>query len=403
MFTSITLKHAEDILRAFEIEPRPLDRLVDTFYRRNRNLGSKERQFISEAVFGVMRWKRRIDGVMQLAGIKKVTNRQRIAAYVLWKGLGETADCESLKGILGADLNYDAPPQRFPGGEAAYWSFPDFIYDRLVKYKGGEWAAKVASALNEKAEVVIRTNILRIDREGLQSILGGEGIESRPTDHSPFGLILKERTNLNSLKSFKDGLFEVQEEASQLIGLFVDPKGGETIIDACAGAGGKTLLMAMIMRGEGRIVASDTNIGKLKTLKERAKHAHVKNIEVVLPHKLKDYYRDSADAVLIDAPCTGTGTLRRNPDLKWRLNENDIANCIKMQKEILTDSALLVKRGGRLIYVTCSILPDENEEIAEWFKKKSGWELNGDYFRTDPSLQPMDGFFAAIFIRPDKI
>jgi len=378
------IKHAEAILRAYEIEPKPLDRLIDAYYRRNRNLGPKERRLISDAVFGVMRWKRRLDGILQLEGIDRPTHRQRIAAYIEGK------------------LKVEPQMKRFPGGLAAYWSFPDFIYDRLVGYKGEEWAAKVASAVNEEAWLVIRANTLKIDRSGLQKILKGEGVESRPTDRSPFGLILEERMNLNSLESFKKGLFEVQDEASQLIGLLVDPKKNEIIIDACAGAGGKTLLMAMLMNGEGKIVASDTNIRKLKTLKERAKQAGAKNIEVVLPHKLKDYYRESADAVLIDVPCTGTGTLRRNPDLKWRLSEGDISNCVKTQKEILSDSLLLVKRGGRLIYVTCSILPDENEDVAGWFQKKYSWELTGDYFRTDPSSESMDGFFAAVFRRPQK-
>lgn len=398
MVITNVLKHAENILRAFEIEPRPLDRMIDAYYRRNRNLGSKERQLISGMVFGVMRWRRRLDGVLLLGGVKKIADHQRIAAYVLWKG--PDVEREQVKGIVGSDLNFDIEPKSFPGGPAAYWSYPDFIYDRLAKFKGGEWAAKIASALNEQAQVCIRTNILKSDRDGLQKLLRGDGIESTPSQFSPFGLVLEGRANFDALSSFKKGFFEVQDEASQLVGLFVNPKESDIIIDVCAGAGGKTLLLAMLMKGEGRIVASDTNIRKLRTLKERAKQAGVKNIEVVLPHKLKEYYRENADVVLIDAPCSGTGTLRRNPDLKWRLNEGDIANCANSQKEILADSLLLVKKGGRLIYVTCSILPDENEEVVGWFKKKFGWEIIGDYFRTDPSEESMDGFFAAILKKP---
>lgn len=380
--SSSVVKHAEDILRAYEIEPKPLDRMIDAFYRRNRNLGPKERQLISDVVFGVMRWRRRLDGILQLEGVDHATHKQRVAAYMDGK------------------LKVEPQIKRFPGGAAAYWSYPDFIYDRLVRYKGEEWAAKIASALNEEGSLVIRTNILKIDRDGLQKKLRSEDIESQPTAQSPFGLVISKRVNLNSLKSFKDGLFEVQDEGSQLIGLLVGPKENEIILDVCAGAGGKTLLLAMLMKGKGRIVASDENIRKLRILKERAKQAGVKNIEVVLPHKLKEYYRESADVVLIDSPCTGTGTLRRNPDLKWRLGEGDISNCVKAQKQLLSDSALLVKKGARLIYVTCSILPDENEDVAEWFKKKFAWESVGDYFRTDPSEKSMDGFFAAVFERP---
>jgi 16S rRNA (cytosine967-C5)-methyltransferase len=356
--------------------------MLDSYYRTHRELGSKDRHQIADVVFGIMRWRRRLDGVLKLEGIARPTHAQRISAYVEGKH----------------DLNSD--PKRFPGGPAAYWSYPDFIYDRLVRYKGNEWAANVAVSLNREASVVIRVNSLKTSRDELKKILSSEGHETEATRSSPLGLILPGRININSLKSFKDGLFEVQDEASQLVGLLVDPKKDENVIDVCAGAGGKTLLMAMLMGGEGRIVASDTNIRKLKILKERAKQAGAKNINVVLPNKLKDYYRDSADALLIDAPCTGTGTLRRNPDLKWRLRESDIENCIKAQKDILTDCALLVKKGGRLIYATCSILPDENEEVANWFVKKTGWELIGENFRSDLSEISMDGFFAAQFKRP---
>jgi len=382
--TDNIVKHAAHILRSFEIEPRPLDRMLDEYYRGNRNIGSKDRQIISNTLFGIMRVKRRLDGVLQLEGIKNPTHVQRVTAFLESKH----------------DLKAD--PDRFPGGPAAYWSYPDFIYDRLVKYRGKEWAATIVAALENEAKVVIRVNTLKIDRDKLQKILNSEGIESHLTDRSPFGLILSRRINLNSFKSFKDGLFEIQDEGSQLLGLLIDPKKDETVIDVCAGAGGKTLLIAMLMEGGGKIIASDINIRKLKILKGRARQAGVKNIKVVLANKLKEYYRDSADAVLIDAPCTGTGTLRRNPDLKWRLGESDIENCVKTQKEILADCTSLVKKGGRLIYATCSLLPDENEQVVDWFIKKFGWELAGDYFRTDPSKESMDGFFAAVIKRPSR-
>lgn len=377
----ISAKHIENILRAFEIEPRPMDRMLDSYYRRNRGLGSKERRLISEAVFGIMRWKRRIDGVLKPEGI--ATNSQRISAYLEGKHIIKT------------------DPKRFPGGPAAYWSYPDFIYDRLVKWKGSDWAQQIAAALGERAKLVIRANTQKTSRDDLQKILHDEGVKSVATKFSPFGLMVPERVNLNTLKSFKAGLFEVQDEASQLVGLFVDPKKDETIIDVCAGAGGKTLLLAMLMEGQGRLIVSDIDDRKLKILKQRARQAGVSNIEVTSPDKLKGFVH-IADAVLVDAPCSGTGTLKRNPDLKWRLTEDELSKRIQEQKQILSDASRFVKRPGRLIYVTCSILPDENEEVAQWFQKKFGWESGGDYFRTDPSLQSMDGFFAAVFNRPGK-
>jgi len=408
------IKNAENILRAFEIEPRPLDRMVDAYYRQHRNLGAKERQIISETVFGVMRWKRRLDGVLMVSGINRPTRVQCIAAYLLWKI--QDVDQKSIHTIISKSLDFDPPLKAFPGGPAAFWSYPDFIYKRLVKWKGEVWAAKIAAALNEKAQVVIRVNALKIDRDELQKQLEKDGVKSTSTTYSPYGLVLQERVNLNSLSSFKQGLFEVQDEASQLVGLLVAPKEGETIIDVCAGAGGKTLLMAMLMKGRGKIIASDIDTRKLSILKQRAKQAGVGNIEILSPDKVKERYEQRADALLIDAPCSGTGTLRRSPDLKWRLNDNDLTDRIEMQKQLLEKSTRLVKPAGRLIYATCSILPAENEDIALWFQKKFSWNIiqvsellnitdkdqlvtPEGYFRTDPSIMSMDGFFGCVFRR----
>jgi 16S rRNA (cytosine967-C5)-methyltransferase len=408
------IKHAENILRAFEIEPKPIDRIVDAYYRQHRNLGSKERQLISEAVFGVMRWKRRLDGTFILGGIPRPTLAQRIAAYLLPNIQG--IDRESLLTIIGQSLDFDPPLKSFPGGASAFWSYPDFIYERLVKWKGEDWAAKTAQSLNEKAQVVIRVNALKIDRDELQKQLEKDGVESIPTKYSPYGLVLKERVNLNSLSSFKQGLFEVQDEASQLIGLLVTPKEGEIIIDMCAGAGGKSLLMAMLMGNRGKIIASDIDNRKLSILRKRAKQAGVENIEILSPGKVKERYDQRADALLIDAPCSGTGTLRRSPDLKWRLTESDLRDRIEMQKQLLEESTKLLRSSGRLIYATCSILPDENEDIAYWFQKKFSWKIiqvsellnitdkdqlvtPEGYFRTDPSIMSMDGFFGCVFRR----
>lgn len=394
------LKHVENILRRFEIEPMPMDHLVDSYYRNHRNLGSRERRIISETVFGIMRWKRRLEGVLFLAGIKKPTYVQLGEAYLSWK--------EDR-----SEFNFETPVSKFPGGPSAYFSYPPFIYESLVAWAGSEWANKVLSALNEPADVVIRANLLKISRDDLQKALEAKNIDSTPTRFSPFGLALKDRINLNSLSLFREGFFEVQEEASQLVGLIADPGQDELVIDSCAGAGGKTLLLAMIMGNKGRIIASDSDESKLKILRKRARQAGVSNTVTLPAGKLRDEYREKADVLLLDAPCSGTGTLRRNPDIKWRLAKADVANHAAAQKKLLADHSSLLKKSGRLIYATCSILPQENEEVADWFVKKYGWKILSvkgllkipgeedfvspqGYFRTNPNKMPVDGFFASI-------
>jgi 16S rRNA (cytosine967-C5)-methyltransferase len=411
------LKHIENILRRFDIEPKPMDHIIDSYYRTHRSLGPKERRFVSDTVFGIMRWKRRIEGALYLAGIKKPSFLQIVSAYLLWRGGKSLVSNETLLlSISDLRLNFETPVSKFPGGPSAYWSFPQFIYDKLVQWKGIEWTEKILPALNEEAGPVIRTNILKISRNELQKALKAEGVDSTPTKYSPFGLVLKERTNLNSLALFKEGMFEVQEEASQLVGLIVNPGHNELVIDCCAGAGGKTLLLAMLMGNKGRVIASDFDDSKLKILKRRARQAGITNIEVLTADKLTKQYAGKADALLLDAPCSGTGTLRRNPDIKWRITEVDVADNVVLQRKLLTDYSSLIKKGGRLIYATCSILPQENEEVAEWFSLKSGWKTlsvrglleipneeifvtRQGYFRTDPGSVSMDGFFASVMQR----
>lgn len=412
------LKHVENILRRFDIEPGPMDHLVDSYYRNHRNLGSRERRLVSETVFGVMRWKRRLEGALFLAGIRKPSYFHIAAAYLLWKGAGVSISKEELCSLIAApvELDFETPVLKFPGGPAAYLSYPSFIYDKLAQWGGVEWAQKTLSALNEPADVVLRANVLKISRDDLQKALTAEKINSTPTRFSPFGLLLKERINLNSLPLFREGFFEVQEEASQLVGLVVSPGQGEIVIDSCAGAGGKTLLLAMLMGNKGRIISSDADASKLKILRKRARQAGVSNTEVLPAGKLRDEYREKADALLLDAPCSGTGTLRRNPDIKWRLTEADVANHVAVQKKLLADYSPLIKKGGRIIYATCSILPQENEEVVDWFVSKHGWKalsakgllkIPGEenfvspqgHFRTDPAKMPVDGFFASILQR----
>jgi len=413
------LGHIINILRRFDIEPKSMDRILDSYYRSHENLGPKERKFISDTVFGIMRWKRHIEGIFSHAGVKKPAYKEFISAYLLWRQKQGVKLDGDLSGIVrDIPIKFEIPISKFPGGPSAYFSFPQFIYDILIQSMGSESTHKLLMALNEPADIVIRTNIMKIGREELQKALKEEGIDSTPTKYSPFGLILKERVNFNALNLFKEGFFEVQEEASQLIGLLTAPKAGELVIDLCAGAGGKTLLLAMLLKNKGRIIASDRDEKKLNIIKRRARRAGISNITILSLSKLIKEYKGKADVLLIDAPCSGTGTLRRNPDIKWRIKEKDIMEYVKMQKELLIMHSSLVKKGGRLIYATCSILPNENEEVAKWFlgKYKFDWKLINaaekldisdrekfispeGYFKSGPSSVKMDGFFAFILQR----
>ncbi len=384
MENKAAVRNMEAILRAFEIEPGPLDRMLKSFFRKNPAIGSKQRRFISDTLFGLMRWQRTIDAILFADGIRNPSPRQRIEEF-----LKRVSAIE-----IDAKTMFSEP--------AIIFSFPDHIYSRLVRGFGKERAALIASAMNGGGKLVIRANTLKIDRDGLIEVLAREGVASIRTESSPFGLILPERINLASLVSFKEGLFEVQDEGSQMVGLFVAPKGDDLVVDYCAGAGGKALLLAMLMNGNGRIIASDIERRKLTLLKERARIAGADNVQILPVDRLKKDLEGKADIVLVDAPCSGTGTLKRNPDIKWRLSMGDISRRVKEQKEILADASKLVKRGGRLVYVTCSVLPDENEDVADWFRRTFFWEKDGDNFRTDPAIGSMDGFFAAAFRRPRR-
>lgn len=412
----MNLKHIENIIRSFAIEPKPLDKIVGDYYRRHKEIGSKQRRFISNAVFGIMRWRRRLEGILQKANITKPSNLQIIAAYLLWTKLHSEVELQKLPTFIGKPLDFDITEDKFPNGKAAYWSYPNFIFDKFVNWKGDKWASKTAAALNEEADVIVRANTIKITRDELKNKLEDEGVNSKPTLFSPWGLLLESRLNLPGLDSFKKGFFEIQEEASQLVGFLVNPKTDELILDVCAGAGGKTLLLAMLMQNKGRIIASDVNETKLNNLKKRAKLACVANLQVLSPEKLIHKYKNQVDALLIDAPCSGTGTLRRNPDLKWRISEEDLKTHVDKQKDLLKTYAPLVKKQSRLIYVTCSILPDENEDVINWFRQSYPWKVinindllkipykekfitKEGYFRTDPATGSMDGFFGCVLER----
>lgn len=393
------VEHAASILRMFEIEPRPLDRIVDHYFKKHRELGSRLRRAIADAVFGVARWRRRIDGLLLGDGVKKPGWRDRVLAF-------EEA----------GDRIADVSPKKFPGGDAAYHSFPDFLYGMIREQYGAEGVAQLASALNREQRPTLRINSLKTERDDAMRRLESAGIECEMTERSPYGIRLSERIDLKSNDLFARGLIEIQDEGSQLTCLLASPERGRVVLDACAGAGGKSLMIAMLMGGAGRIVAHDSDEKKLRETGRRAARAGVK-IETTNEEPSVSA-RDSFDLVFVDAPCSGTGTLRRCPDIRWRIDEETIEGRVAEQKEILRKYSRCVRQGGRLVYATCSILRQENERVVESLLSNGGFTrldareiltasgVNCDgiitkegFLFTDPRAGEWDGLFAAVMRR----
>ncbi|MDD2731533.1 MAG: RsmB/NOP family class I SAM-dependent RNA methyltransferase, partial [Candidatus Portnoybacteria bacterium] len=291
------------------------------------------------------------------------------------------------------------------------------LFDMIKREYGAEGAREIALVLNEPIGPTLRANILRATRDEVIGMLKEEGVEATPAKKSPFGIRLSIRSNFRDLKSFREGFFEVQDEASQLASILADPSPGQVVLDACSGAGGKALALAMLMSDQGEITACDIDGRKLKELTRRAERAKVKSIRTMDAASLSKL-RASFDLVFIDAPCSGVGTQRRSPDIRWRLDKGAIEEWVREQKKILRENALRVKPGGSLLYATCSILREENEDVVADFLKDGGFEVSNagaiferqgidykgivtreGYLKTDPRLGDWDGFFAVLMRR----
>ena len=389
----------------------PADQLLSRYFREHRNLGQNDRAFVAESVFAVLRRRRSLEaasGSSQPAAL--------IAAALL-RVLGWSA--RALQGLIDDDLL--ARVRQSDAGAlapAVRADLPDWLWERLVAQSGEEEALRIAQGLLNPAPLDLRVNLARTERESAQERLATDGIEAKPTRYSPAGLRLAGKPAINRHALFTDGLVEVQDEGSQLLAWLLAPRRGEMIADYCAGAGGKTLAGAMLMRGTGRVYAMDISAKRLAALAPRAARAGITNVQTLLLGEDDARARRLAgklDRVLVDAPCSGFGTLRRNPDLKWRHPPEAIAELATKQSAILEAASRLVKPGGRLVYATCSILRDENDAVADAFgaahqefKPLSAATLlaaqrieldTGERLRLWPHLHATDGFFAAIFER----
>jgi 16S rRNA (cytosine967-C5)-methyltransferase len=396
----------------------PADGVVSSFFRHHPKLGARERHTLAETTYAVLR-RRLLWQHLAQSGTGPIERR---LALLAWQGdepflraaLGEQEQAW-LDRSRGVDVQTLAPKLRH--------NLPDWIAEPLQAQLGEAEFWALAQSLQAPAPLVLRVNTLKAKREAVQADLAQAGIRSAPTAHSPWGLVLEGKPAINRLDAFLRGDFEVQDEGSQLLALLVDAKRGEMVVDFCAGAGGKMLALGAAMRSTGRLYAFDVSGHRLDALKPRLARSGLSNVHPVqIAHERDDRIKRLAGKihrVLVDAPCSGLGTLRRNPDLKWRQSPQAVAEMASKQRAILASASRLLKPGGRLVYATCSLLTDENERVAADFDAtqpgfrrcavaellaaakvaEPGSMVAGSDLRLWPHRHTSDGFYAAAWER----
>lgn len=369
------------------------DKTIERAMKHHRKWGSRDRKFFAETVYEILRWKRLL---VELAGD---TDYWKVfGAYFLRKG-EELPDWEEFHGLTLAKVQ---EREKKITNVAISQSIPDWMYERGLNEIGKDFDS-IVRALNVPAEVYLRTNTLKIQPDELIKQFATEGVEvEKVSADLPLALKMKERKNVFATEAFKKGYFEVQDAASQMVAQLMDLEPGMRVVDACAGAGGKSLHIATFLKNKGKILSLDIHEWKLKELKTRAKRNGVDVIEtrVIDSNKVIKRLAESADRVLLDVPCSGIGVLRRNPDAKWKLSNEEIGRLEQLQFEILTTYSQMTKKGGKLVYATCSLLPSENERQVQKFMAENGehWKLVKE-LHVRPDTDGYDGFYAALLQR----
>jgi 16S rRNA (cytosine967-C5)-methyltransferase len=411
-FTPALFAHAEAVLGLLLRFDYPADAVVSRYFREHRELGHADRAFVAETVFAVLRRGRSIEA--RCAG--KLSDRARLlVALAVTRGWSQRELAPVLKT---SEEEWLAAAKSLPDADfkpAVRCDLPDWLYDRLEAQFGADEVTQLAQALKQPAPLDLRVNTVKTNREAVLTRFAADGIAALPGALSPLAIRLREKPALAKHPLFLEGAFEVQDEGSQLLGYLLEPKRGEMVVDFCAGAGGKTLLLGALMKNTGRLYAYDVSDKRLARLKPRLARSGLSNVH---PARI-EHERDTkikrlagkVDRVLVDAPCSGLGTLRRNPDLKWRQGADAVAELAVKQAAILEAAARLVRPGGRVVYATCSLLTAENEAIVDAFLAKHpeftltpasavlarhGIAVDGDFLRLLPHKHNTDGFFAAV-------
>lgn len=392
----ILMRHVVAALQSIFVEENYADKVIEHTFKNNKKAGSKDRAFIAGTIYDVVRNYRLLANLLggwpeteadwwKIVGIK---------LYLDGKTLPEWNEFEGLDFSLIADKKEAAKEHR-----AVYQSIPDWMDTLGAKELGEAVWTETLEHLNKQAEVVLRTNTLRGTRDELMAQLAKENIETIPLE-GDIALKLAVRKNVFRTDAFKKGMFEVQDFSSQMVATLLAPEPGMRVIDACAGAGGKTLHLAALMQNKGRLIAMDNLAWKLKALQKRAKRAGVHNCEGKAIENKKTIKRlySSADRLLLDVPCSGLGVLRRNPDSKWKLKPEFIENIKNTQMEILNEYNKMLKSGGKMVYATCSVLPSENsEQVAKFLASEAGEEFKLIKEQVVlPQDMGFDGFYMAL-------
>ena len=385
----------EEALQEALFEDKYADKVIEKTLKANKKWGSKDRAFVAESFYDIIRWKRKLAHYMG-EEITRDNIYKLIATYLIYSNY-EVPSFEEFKAfdkkkVLARMSESIANP-------AVEHSVPDWLFDK-IKADYGDDTEAILAALNEQADVFLRVNRLKASARKLIQSLLEDGVHTEMVDGLPDALRIKVRKNLFRTKAFQDGWFEVQDLSSQKVAEALAPEAGMRVLDVCAGAGGKTLHLASLMENKGQIIALDIHEWKLKELKRRARRAGAHNIETrPIAAKTIKRLRDGADALLIDAPCTGLGVLRRNPDAKWKLDPSFVERITKEQQNILADYSKVLRIGGRMVYATCSILSEENEkQVAQFLEENAGFSLVSEEILL-PHQSGNDGFYIAVIER----
>lgn len=397
----------------------PADAVLSHYFRNNREIGARDRAFIAETAYAVLRRKRTLERLCSLSG-ERITP-QRLVLVSLTRIAGYSN--RQLSGALDADevkwLENLREQTLEAGTLAEQADLPDWLAERLQQSMSDSEVLELARGMNQPAPLDLRVNPVKASREAVLKQLQAEGIEAEACPFAPLGIRLKKKPSLAKHPLFLDGSFEVQDEGSQLLGHLLQPRRGEMVMDFCAGAGGKTLLLGALMRSSGRLYAFDVSDKRLAKLKPRLARSGLSNVHPGVISSENDAkikrLAGKFDRVLVDAPCSGLGTLRRNPDLKWRQSPTSVAELQQKQAAILASASRLLKPGGRLVYATCSVLPDENAAIVDAFlathpdfvrlpanavlaQQSIALDTGAD-LRLLPHVHGTDGFYAAVLER----
>lgn len=441
MKPSSLIGHVLELFEHIDKNTKPIDRLVSGFSHQRRYIGSRDRRFISDTVYGMVRHRRFIEALLEhwiaehpsTAQVNKIPERY-LPLYIAfgigvqavpveqmvdnvrsrWEILFPSIDCQQYSGWVAQHASLDFLANDDVVRLGVQYSFQDWMV-QAWKQQFGDEVVHLMKALNQPAPTTLRVNLLKTTREQCIQRLKDEQLEAEPTKYSSVGLVTKKRFQVSAIQTFKDGWFEMQDEGSQIVSLIANPKPGDLVIDACAGAGGKTMHMAEMMKNEGEIIAIDVEKDRLRELKIRTERAGVKCVRTFLRDECpSEQFHNTADLVLVDAPCSGTGTIRRNPGMKWTVTETLVDHYAERQLKILTESAQFVKRGGKLLYSTCSLIKKENTDVLLSFLdmnpefravKDTAWmeKLQIDdeesFINLLPHRHSTDGFFISVLMR----